>query len=33
MGTSEFYQWVAFYTYQEKMRKAEENKAKNKPRR
>jgi hypothetical protein len=32
MGTVEFYQWMAFYSYQEKMRKAEENKAKSKRR-
>ena len=32
MGTTEFYQWIAFYSYQEKMRKAEEAKAKSKKR-
>jgi hypothetical protein len=30
MGTKEFYEWMAFYSYQEKMRKAEEAKAKSK---
>lgn len=24
MSTKEFYEWLAFYSYQEKMRKAEE---------
>lgn len=28
LGTSEFYEWVAFYSYEDKMRKAEEAKAK-----
>jgi hypothetical protein len=28
MSTTEFYQWTAFYSYEQKMRKAEEAKAK-----
>jgi hypothetical protein len=28
MGTNEFYKWMAFYSYENKMKKAEEAKAK-----
>lgn len=28
MGTAEFYEWAAFYSYEEKIRKSEEAKAK-----
>jgi len=30
MGTSEFYEWVSFYSYEAKMRKIEEDRARNK---